>query len=131
MSTATATATRSGVNNFSNGRLPRGTSWLLLAGSLLVMGLVFFLLNIDQPVANYNIVAAVFLGAVLYAILIFVVASIVEGRRNATDRFITAAPCCSRFWSTVLPGSTSTSSRSRCATSSATAAAPCMPSPEL
>ena len=90
MSTATATATRSGVNNFSNGRLPRGTSWLLLAGSLLVMGLVFFLLNIDQPVANYNIVAAVFLGAVLYAILIFVVASIVEGRRNATDRFITA-----------------------------------------
>ncbi|GAA2963430.1 MULTISPECIES: phosphate ABC transporter permease PstA [Microbacterium] len=90
MSTATATATRPSTNSFSNGRLPKGTSWLLLAGSLIVMGLVFFLLNIDQPVANYNIVAAVFLGAVLYAILIFVVASIVEGRRNATDRFITA-----------------------------------------
>ncbi|MBD3753147.1 MAG: phosphate ABC transporter permease PstA [Micrococcales bacterium] len=90
MSTATATESRPTANTFANGRLPKGASWLLLLGSWLVMGLVFFLLNLDQPIANYNIAATLFFGAVLYAVLIFVVASIVEGRRNATDRFVTA-----------------------------------------
>lgn len=90
MSTATAAPSRTTANHFANGRLPKGISWLLLLGSWLVVGLIFFLLNLGQPVANFNIAATVFLGAVLYAILIFIVASIVEGRRNATDRFVTA-----------------------------------------
>lgn len=90
MSTSTATATRATTNHFANGRLPRGTSWLLLLGSWLVVGLIFFVLNLDQPVGNYNIAAVLFFGALLYAVLILVIASIVEGRRNATDRFVTA-----------------------------------------
>ncbi|GAA1698695.1 phosphate ABC transporter permease PstA [Microbacterium sediminicola] len=89
MSTASV-APAAKVNHYANGRLPRGTSWLLLIGSWLVMGVVFWILNLEQPVENYNVVAVAFLGAVLYAILILVVASLVEGRRNAMDRFITA-----------------------------------------
>lgn len=91
MSTATAAATRTaGTNHFSNGRLPKGSPWLMLIGSWVVMGIVFFVANLGQPVANFNIVGTAFFGAVLYAVLIFVVASLVEGRRNATDRFVTA-----------------------------------------
>ena len=92
MSTATApkpTTQVETVNALTTGRLPKWAPWALLGGSWLVMIIVFAFVSMVND-SEYNIVAALFLGTVLFDIAIFVVAYLVEGVRQAKDRLITS-----------------------------------------
>lgn len=75
------------ANSLTSGRLPRWVPWALLMGSWAVMSVVFALTRGD---ADFNLVAAIFLGTVVFDILIFAVAYLVEGRRFAVNRLITS-----------------------------------------
>jgi phosphate transport system permease protein len=77
------------VNALTAGRLPRWAPWALLAGSLAVFAAVFALVQAGSG-GGYNIVGAVFFGTVLFDVLIFAIAYLVEGARRAKDRLITA-----------------------------------------
>ena len=79
-----------GGNVFANGKLHTSVPWLLLAGSWVALALVFALLNAGGAVKDFNVVAAVFLGTVLFDVLIVVVSRIVEGGRKAVDRLVTS-----------------------------------------
>jgi phosphate transport system permease protein len=77
-------------NVFANGKLHKSVPWLLLIASWVALGLVFALLNAGGAVKDFNVVAALFLGTVLFDVLIVVVSRIVEGGRKAIDRLITS-----------------------------------------
>jgi phosphate transport system permease protein len=77
-------------NVFANGKLHKSVPWLLLIASWVALGLVFALLNAGGAVKDFNVVAALFLGTVLFDVLIVVVSRIVEGGRKAVDRLITS-----------------------------------------
>ncbi|MEN0104383.1 MAG: phosphate ABC transporter permease PstA [Curtobacterium sp.] len=81
---------QSSGNVFANGKLHKSVPWLLLGGSWVALALVFALLNAGGAVKDFNIVAALFLGTVLFDVLIVVVSRIVEGGRKAVDRLITS-----------------------------------------
>ncbi len=83
---------QSGVsgNVYATGKLHKSVPWLLLVGSWVALILVFALLNAGGAVKDFNVVAAVFLGTVLFDVLIVVVSRIVEGGRKAVDRLVTS-----------------------------------------
>ena len=89
MTTATATAVDTTHNALTTGRLPRWAPWGLLLGSWFVFVIVFSIVAAASE-AEFNIAAALFLGTVLFDILIFVVAYLVEGARQARDRLVTS-----------------------------------------
>jgi phosphate transport system permease protein len=72
-----------GGKKLSRGKLPRGTAIGLLVLSFVVMGLIL------QLADSFSIVLAVFLGVILYAVAILVLAGAVEGSRAARDRLAT------------------------------------------
>ncbi len=89
MVTTTPTA-RPAVNALASGRLPRRAPLLLLAACLLVMAGVFTIVWMGGgDGAEFNIVGTIFFGVVLYAIVIYVAARLVEGARRAADRLVT------------------------------------------
>lgn len=89
MTTATATAVDTNHNALTTGRLPRWAPWGLLVGSWLVFVVVFSIVSASSG-SEFNIAAALFLGTVLFDILIFIVAYLVEGARQARDRLVTS-----------------------------------------
>ncbi|KQO63499.1 phosphate ABC transporter permease PstA [Curtobacterium sp. Leaf261] len=101
-------------NVYAAGKLPKPFPWLLLLGSWVVFGLVFLLLNAGGTVKDFNIVAVVFLGTVLFDVLIVVISRIVEGGRKAVDRLITSLvatafilallPLVSLLWTVIANG---------------------------
>ena len=89
MTTTTSTQHVVGANTLTAGRLPRWAPWALLGASWLVMSGVFYLLTLGDG-GEFNIAAAIFTGTVLFDVLIFVVAYLVEGARQARDRLVTS-----------------------------------------
>jgi phosphate transport system permease protein len=77
------------VNALTTGRLPRWAPWVLLGGSWIVLCVVFGFIAAATD-SEFNIAAALFLGTILFDVLIFVVAYLVEGARQARDRLITS-----------------------------------------
>ncbi|GGH43455.1 phosphate ABC transporter permease PstA [Microbacterium album] len=73
-----------------SGRLSSWVPWALLAGSFAVAAVVFALANATGDLADFNIAATLFVGMVIYVIVITVISSIVESRRHAMDRLMTA-----------------------------------------
>ena len=76
-------------NALASGRLPKGSSWALLILALLIMAGVFTLVWMGDPSGEFNIVATVFLGVLLYGAIIYIASRLVEGTRRATDRLVT------------------------------------------
>ena len=72
----TTTASTGIVNSLTTGRLPKWAPWALLAGSWLAMCAVFALVAAANG-SEFNIVLSIFLGTVLFDVLIFVVAYLV------------------------------------------------------
>jgi phosphate transport system permease protein len=70
------------------GRLPRGTAWIVLAASLAVSLALFGLLAAADG-AEFSLVGAVIIGAILYLVASTGLSAAVEGRRRAMDRFVT------------------------------------------
>lgn len=77
------------VNSLTTGRLPAWAPWIILGGSWAVMLGVFMLIQASDG-GDFNIVGALFLGTVLFDVLIFVIAYLVEGGRQARDRLVTS-----------------------------------------
>lgn len=77
------------VNSLTSARLPKWVPWALLGGSWLVMAILFAFLTADYG-GDYNIVAVVFFGVVLFDILLVVISYLVEGSRRARDRLMTS-----------------------------------------
>lgn len=77
------------ANSLTAGRLPRWAPWALLGGSWAAMTVVFGLVAAAGG-TELNIVLAIFVGTILFDILIFVVAYLVEGARQARNRLVTS-----------------------------------------
>ncbi|MDQ1549026.1 MAG: phosphate transport system permease protein [Microbacteriaceae bacterium] len=78
------------TNSLTTGRLPRGTVWMVLIGSWILLGIVFVLVQLAGGTKTFNLVGALFLGTVLFDILIFAISYLVEGIRKAKDRLMTS-----------------------------------------
>jgi phosphate transport system permease protein len=89
VTTATAIAPVEITNALTTGRLPRWAPWALLGVSWLVLIVVFVFVR-ETNGGTFNIAAALFLGTVLFDVLIFVVTHLVEGARQARDRLMTS-----------------------------------------
>ena len=89
MSTATAVAVDHTTNALTTGRLPRWAPWALLGFSWLVFVVVFSIIALAGNV-EFNLAAALFLGTILFDVLIFAVTYLVEGARQARDRLMTS-----------------------------------------
>ncbi|HET8957956.1 MAG TPA: phosphate ABC transporter permease PstA [Microcella sp.] len=85
--TTTLTAT---ANPLAHGRLHRRTPWVVLGLSFAVAAGVLSLLAAAGTIGGLNLAATVVLGTVFYIIAIGVLSAQVEGRRQATDRVVTA-----------------------------------------
>lgn len=86
----TATTPPAGiVNSLTTGRLPRWAPWVLLSASWVVMLVVFGLVAASTG-SELQIVPAIFLGTILFDILIFVISYLVEGVRQAKNRLVTS-----------------------------------------
>ncbi|CAN5128267.1 phosphate ABC transporter permease PstA [soil metagenome] len=82
-------ATTGITNSLTTGRLPRWAPWAMLGASWAVLILVFVFVQMATG-GDLNIALALFLGTILFDILIFVVAYLVEGARQARDRLATS-----------------------------------------
>lgn len=92
MATTTATP-RTGtpmVDSLATARLPKWAPWALLGVSLAIAAVIFGFIQAGSGAPEYNIVGAVFLGTIIFDVAIFVLSSLVEGRRQATDRLVTS-----------------------------------------
>lgn len=87
--TATTAPTTGISNSLTAGRLPKWAPWASLAGSWLV-SIIAFVLIAAADGGELNIVLAIFLGTVLFDIVIFVMSYLVEGARQARDRLVTS-----------------------------------------
>lgn len=84
------TAATAGIaNSLTTGRLPGWAPWALLGSSWAVFVIVFMFIDaVDDD--DFNIAAALFFGTILFDLLLFVVAYLVEGSRQARDRLVTS-----------------------------------------
>ncbi|MDL9981052.1 phosphate ABC transporter permease PstA [Microbacterium candidum] len=72
------------------GRLPRGTAWMVLVGSWIVVGAIFGLVAVASSDHAFNLVGTLFFGTVLFVALLWLLSRIVEGARRAKDRLVTS-----------------------------------------
>ncbi|MCW4386109.1 phosphate ABC transporter permease PstA [Salinibacterium sp. SYSU T00001] len=89
MSQATTTD-RSVPNTYASGLLGKRVPWYVLGAALVISAVSFLLIGQAGDEASFNIVGVVLLTAVLYMAGIFVTSLLIEGRRKATDRLVTA-----------------------------------------
>lgn len=85
----TSEIARPPVNSLAAGRLSKSAPLLLLVLCLLVMAAIFTIVWMADSDSEFNIVGTVFLGVVLYAVVIYVAARLIEGPRRAIDRLVT------------------------------------------
>ncbi|TQO20533.1 phosphate ABC transporter membrane protein 2 (PhoT family) [Rhodoglobus vestalii] len=85
----TTTPARPIENAYSAGQLPRWAPLVMLLSSLTTVAIIFLFIQAGQAAGEFNIVASVLFGVVLYAIVLTTVSRLVEGHRRATDRLVT------------------------------------------
>lgn len=77
------------VNSLTAGRLPTSSPWVILGTAIAVSAAVFGVLALAGG-TGFNWGAALLVGAILYIPSIWLFSSLVEGRRRAMDRLVTA-----------------------------------------
>ena len=86
----TTTISPAGVtNSLTTGRLPRWAPWALLGASWVVF-VVIFAITAASTGDEFNIAGAILLGTVVFDVLLYVIARLVEGSRQATNRLVTS-----------------------------------------
>ena len=88
-SLAAPAAQPSELNLLLAGRLPSWAPWVLLVGSWSILGVVFMFLQAAAG-GDFNIVAALLLGTILFDVVLYAVAYLVEGARQARNRLVTS-----------------------------------------
>lgn len=78
------------TNSLTAGRLPKGTPWMVLLGSWIFFGIVFFIVQMAGGTKEFDLVGSLFLGTVLFDLLLFVISFLIEGMRRARDRLATS-----------------------------------------
>ncbi|MEO8261672.1 MAG: phosphate ABC transporter permease PstA [Pseudolysinimonas sp.] len=74
------------ANSLTAGKLPTAAPWAMLAGSIAVFVIGAYILE----GGDLNWIGAVILGVIAFVVLNFIIALLVEGRRQATDRLVTS-----------------------------------------
>lgn len=85
---ATLTVTRSGSSTLAGNRLHKSVPWITLLACVVVSAAVFALLAASNDVP-FNLVGTSIIAVIAYLVAIFTLSAAVEGRRQATDRFVT------------------------------------------
>lgn len=88
--TATPPVVAQTTSSTTAGHLPKWAPWALLLGCFAVAAAIFAVANAGGDPADFNIALTLIVGLLLYMVLIFVISSIAESRRHATDRLMTA-----------------------------------------
>lgn len=114
MTTITAAPAATNHASLTSGKLPKWAPWALLAASFAISAAVFAVAAAGTSLANFNIAGAAIVGILLYMVIITVISSIVESRRKAIDRLMTALvatafliallPLVSLLWTVVTNG---------------------------
>ena len=78
------------VHSTSAGHLPRWAPWALLLAAFVVSATIFAFVNAGNDPADFNIALTLVVGLIFYMVLIFVISTVVESRRHAIDRLMTA-----------------------------------------
>jgi len=89
MAVATASKRTELPNRLTHGRLPKWAPWAILAGCWAILCAIVAVVGAAAGATDFNIALALFLGQILYLIAIWVITSLVEGARQARDRFVT------------------------------------------
>ncbi|WP_139416514.1 phosphate ABC transporter permease PstA [Agromyces laixinhei] len=77
------------ANSLTTGRLPNSAPWTILVAAVAVAAAVFGVVAIGSG-SGFNWGGALVVGALLYVPSIWLFSSLVEGRRRAMDRLVTA-----------------------------------------
>jgi len=77
------------VNTLTTGRLPKWAPWAILGGSFAVSIAVFALIG-GSSEAGMNWAGALVVGAIVSIVAQYVLSLVVEGTRQAADRFVTS-----------------------------------------
>jgi phosphate transport system permease protein len=86
----TAIAIAPTTHTTSAGHLPKWAPWALLAVCFVIAGTIFAFANSGGDPADFNIALTLVVGMIFYMGLIFVISTVAESRRHATDRLMTA-----------------------------------------
>lgn len=79
------------VNALTAGKLPKFSTWLVLAAALVVgLAVSYLMLLAEGEGASYNWIGGIIGGAALFVLANWVLALLVEGPRQAADRFVTS-----------------------------------------
>jgi len=85
----TAPAIPAIANSLTTGRLPKWVPWTLLGASWAVFIVIFGIMSASDG-SELNIAAAIFLGTIVFDVLLYIIALLVEGSRQATNRLVTS-----------------------------------------
>lgn len=78
------------TNALTAGKLPKAAPWALLAASLAIFVIGSYIMQAAGLTDDINWIGAVILGVIFFIVVNFVIALLVEGRRQATDRLVTS-----------------------------------------
>lgn len=99
----TTTSTRAGIpNSLTSGQLPRYAPWAMLLVTFAISALLFILLSATGAAAGFNVAGFVVVGALLFYVVLYVFSFLIEGRRTAVNRLVTALVA-SAFILAVIP----------------------------
>lgn len=84
------TTTTSMANTLTAGKLPRGASFLILGVSLAIFVIGSVLMQAGGLTDGVNWIGAIILGVLVFVVVNFVIALLVEGMRQATNRLVTS-----------------------------------------
>ncbi len=100
-------------NALTTSRLPRWSPWALLGGSWIVVGIIAALMSAAAG-AELNITIVILVGTLAFDVLLYVLARLVEGSRQAINRLVTSLvvtafiialiPLISLLWTVIVNG---------------------------
>ncbi len=100
-------------NALTTSRLPRWSPWALLGGSWIVVGIIAALMSAAAR-TELNITIVILVGTLVFDVLLYVLARLVEGSRQAINRLVTSLvvtafiialiPLISLLWTVVING---------------------------
>ena len=85
----TAPAAPTPVNDLTVGQLPSWFPWAALAVSMGLSFAIFAIFNLGGELRDLNVAGALFIGFIVFAVIVIVFSSIVENKRRAADRVAT------------------------------------------